>query len=309
MIKIILLLSTVITCIVNAQSLSLYSKAYGKSTDSPVIFIHGGPGGNSTLFEATTAQKLADKGFYVIAYDRRGEGRSADSTATFTYNEAIKDLEEIYTLYHITKANLIAHSFGGLVGTIFADQNPQKVGALILAGALFSQQETYDHIISTTKAIYKKNNDSLMLSKIINIEHLDKNSAAYRKQCFDLAGQNNYFKMPFPTRQADHLRKIYEKSDFYKNNIRNSQASNVFYKNEIKNNIDTKPILKKLRKQVKLFAIYGQQDGIFSNQQMNDIRKTVTGKNFKIIENCSHYLFVDQQHIFIDTVDQWLKSN
>jgi proline iminopeptidase len=48
------------------------------------------------VFEATTAQPLADKGFYVIVYDRRGEGRSLDSTATFTYREAITDLNEIY---------------------------------------------------------------------------------------------------------------------------------------------------------------------------------------------------------------------
>ena len=48
------------------------------------------------MFEGTTAQKLADLGFYVIAYDRRGEGRSADPNATFTYNEAFQDLNAIY---------------------------------------------------------------------------------------------------------------------------------------------------------------------------------------------------------------------
>ncbi|MCU7616621.1 alpha/beta hydrolase [Chryseobacterium sp. PBS4-4] len=200
----------------------MYSKAYGRTENPSVIFIHGGPSGNATLFEATTAQKLADRGFYVIAYDRRGEGRSIDSTATFAYEEAIRDLNEIYKLYNIKKTNLIAHSFGGLVGTIFTEQNPEKVNALVLAGALFSQQETYDHILGTTKAIYQKQNESLMLSKITEIENLDKNSAAYRKRCFELAGQNNYFKMPSPTSEANNLRNNYEQSDFFKNNIRNS---------------------------------------------------------------------------------------
>lgn len=304
---IILLIFFFATFVVNAQTSTIYSKSYGKNTNPAVIFIHGGPSGNATLFEGTTAQKLADKGFYVIAYDRRGEGRSIDSTAAFTYEEASKDLNQIYKLYNIKKANLIAHSFGGLVGTIFTEQNPEKVNALVLAGALFSQQETYDHILSTTKAIYKKQNDSLMLSKIIEIESLDKNSAAYRKQCFELAGQNNYFKMPSPTTEANNLRNDYEKSDFFKNNIRNSQAPIMFYKNEMKNNIDTKPILKKLKNQVKLFAIYGKQDNIFSEKQLNDLEKIVTKKNFKIIENCSHYLFVDQQKIFVETVEKWIK--
>jgi proline iminopeptidase len=307
MTKIILILLVLFFFPVDAQTSTIYSKTYGKNTNPAVIFIHGGPSGNATLFEATTAQKLADKGFYVIAYDRRGEGRSIDSIATFTYEEAVRDLNGIYKLYNIKKASLIAHSFGGLVGTLFTEQNPEKVNALVLAGALFSQQETYDHILSTTKSIYKKQNDSLMLSKIIDIQSLDKNSAAYRKQCFELAGQNNYFKMPSPTDVANNLRNDYEKSDFFKNNIRNSQAAILFYKNESRNNIDTKPILKKLKNKVKLFAIYGKQDNIFSEKQLNDLQQIVTKKNFKIIENCSHYLFVDQQEIFIETVEKWIK--
>ena len=67
---------------------NLYIKTYGNEKDKPIIFIHGGPSGNATLFEGTTAQNLADQGFYVIAYDRRGEGRSIDPKATFTYEEA-----------------------------------------------------------------------------------------------------------------------------------------------------------------------------------------------------------------------------
>lgn len=59
-----------------ATAAEIYSAAYGKASDPAVIFLHGGPGYNSLDFEVTTAQKLADQGFYVIVYDRRGEGRS-----------------------------------------------------------------------------------------------------------------------------------------------------------------------------------------------------------------------------------------
>lgn len=146
-------------CILTAQILTgqtIYSKAYGESENPVIIFVHGGPRGNSTLFEGTTAEKLAEKGFYVIAYDRRGEGRSIDTTATFTFQEAINDLNHLYKKYNIKKANILAHSFGGLVGTLFTEQNPEKVNSLILAGALFSQQETYDHIMETTKKTIQK---------------------------------------------------------------------------------------------------------------------------------------------------------
>ena len=306
--KILLLFGIVISFAVNAQkNNTIYSKAYGQSKNSAIIFIHGGPRGNSTLFEGTTAKKLAEKRFYVIVYDRRGEGRSIDTTATFTYQEAIKDLNELYKNYNIKKATIIAHSFGGLVGTLYAEQNPEKVNSLILAGALFSQQETYDHILKTAKRIYQRKNDTLMISKVSKIEKLNKNAAEYRKQCFEIASQNNYFKMPFPTEEANEIRKNYELSEFGKNNIRNDNAPILFYKNESKNNIDTKPILKNLKKQIKLFAVYGQQDSIFSKKQLSDLEKIIKKQNFKVIENCSHYLFVDQQQIFINTIVKWLK--
>lgn len=295
-----------ISLLIHAQN-NIYSKSYGRSENPAIIFIHGGPRGNSTLFEGTTAQKLANEGFYVIVYDRRGEGRSIDTTATFTYQEANNDLNELYKKYNLTKANIIAHSFGGLVATLFAEQNPEKISSLILAGALFSQQDTYNHILDSANKNYQKTKDTLMLSKIMEIEKLPKNSSEYRKQCYEIASKNNYFKMPFPTKEANLLRENYEISEFGKNNIRNDNAPILFYKNESKNNIDTKPILKNLKGQIKLFAIYGQQDGVFSQKQLSALEKIVTKQNFKIIDNCSHYLFVDQQQIFIKTVVKWLK--
>ena len=292
---------------ISAQTATIYSKAYGESKNPAIIFIHGGPRGNSTLFEGTTAQNLAEKGFWVIVYDRRGEGRSIDTTATFTFQEAIDDLNQLYKTYNLKKANLIAHSFGGLVGTLFTNQYPEKVNALILAGALFSQQETYDHILKSTKKIYKDKNDTLMLVKIAEIEHLPKRSAEYRKECYEVASQNQYFKMPYPTTDANELRETYDNSEFGRTNLRNDNAPLLFYKNESKTNIDTKPILKQLKRQVNLFAIYGQQDQIFSSKQLNDLKKIVTNNHFKVIDNCSHYLFVDQQKVFVDTIQKWLK--
>ena len=280
---------------------------YGQSENPAIIFIHGGPRGNSTLFEGTTAEKLAEKGFYVIVYDRRGEGRSTDTTATFTFQEAIEDLNNLYKKYNIKKANVIAHSFGGLVGTLFTEQNPEKVNSLTLTGALFSQQETYDHILETTKKIYSEQKDSLMLFKILETEKLPKKSAEYREQCYEIASKNNFFEMPSPTKEANQLRKDYEKSEFGKNNIRNDNATILFYKNEGKNNIDTKPIFKELKKQVKLFAIYGQQDQIFSEKQLIDMKKIVKKQNFKVIDNSSHYPFVNQQTEFISTIEKWIK--
>lgn len=289
-----------------ANGQNLYIKTYGNEKNKPLIFIHGGPSGNATLFEGTTAQNLADQGFYVIAYDRRGEGRSADPDAKFTYDEAFQDLNTIYAKYHLKKAVLLSHSFGGLAATLYTQKYPQNVSALVLAGALFSQQETYDHILNSIKKNH--NGDSKTLNKIAYIEKLDKNSAGYRKHCFDLASDENYFKMPNPTTASKKLYADYEAGDFFKTNIRNKNAPLLFYQNEKQNNIDTRPILKKIKAAgVPVFAIYGKDDGIFSTRQIASLKEIVGKNHFAFLGNCSHYLFVDQQNKFLSNVKNWIK--
>jgi len=303
--KLFLAFFFIISLFANGQN--LYIKTYGNQNEKPIIFIHGGPGGNSTLFEITTAQKLANKGFYVIVYDRRGEGRSADPEAKFTYEEAFKDLNFILKKYKLKKVKLIGHSFGGLVATLYTAKYPEKVNSLVLTGALFSQQETYDHILNSVSTIAVKKNDLAQLAKINSIEKLSKNSAEYRKACFELAGENNYFKMPNPTSESKKLYSDYETIELYKTNIRNKNAPLLFYQNEKQNNIDSRPLLKEIKaKGIPIYAIYGKDDGIFSSQQINSI-KNIAGKNhFSLITNCSHYLFVDQQNKFLSQIKNWL---
>ncbi|OIV43435.1 alpha/beta fold hydrolase [Flavobacterium johnsoniae] len=301
-----LILSLILVFPFLAKGQNLYIKTYGNEKNKPLIFIHGGPSGNATLFEGTTAQNLAAQGFYVIAYDRRGEGRSADPDAKFTYEEAFQDLNSIYKKYDLKKAILLGHSFGGLVATLYTNKYPQKVNALVLAGALFAQQETYDHILNSIKKIH--NGDSKTLNKIAYVEKLDKNSAEYRKRCFDLASDENYFKMPNPTTASKKLYADYEAGEFYKNNIRNKNAPLLFYQNEKQNNIDTRTILKKIKTAgVPIFAIYGKEDRIFSSEQITSIKKLAGENHFAFLDNCSHYLFVDQQDEFLKQIKRWVK--
>jgi proline iminopeptidase len=289
----------------NAQE--LYSKDYGKKENPAIIFIHGGPSGNSNLFEATTAKKLADLGFYVIVYDRRGEGRSKDENATMTFNESIGDLLNIYKIYNIGKANILAHSFGGIIATLFTEKHPEKVKSLILAGALFSQQETYNHILSNAEEKFKGNPEKLV--QILKTKQLSKNSADYRKQCYELASEMDNFDMPNPTPESKNLRENYLKSDFYKTNFRNHDSPIKFYQNESRNNLNNKKILKETTKNLPVYAIYGKQDGIFSSNQLKDLEKIAGTFNLKILDNCSHYLFVDQQADFIEFISQKLSNS
>ncbi|ASK30085.1 alpha/beta hydrolase [Chryseobacterium sp. T16E-39] len=287
------------------KSQTIYSKDYGNKDNPPIIFIHGGPSGNATLFEGTTAEALANKGFYVIVYDRRGEGRSKDDKATMTFKESFEDLLQLYKTYNLKKANILGHSFGGIIATLFTNQYPEKVNSLTLAGALFSQQETYDHILKGAKEKFK--DDPSHLKHIGEIENLNKNSAEYRKSCYDIASEMNLFTMPAPTPKSKQLREEYASGDFYKNNYRNPDSPLKFYKNESQNNLNNINVLKSIKKKgIPIFAVYGKDDGIFSEKQISELRSITGDENFSRIDNCSHYLFVDQQDEFLKFIVQHL---
>ena len=305
-----LFLSILFNCfaiIINAQT--IYSNAYGNPNNPPIIYIHGGPRGNATLFEGTTAQTLADKGYYVIVYDRRGEGRSKDTNAKFTFQESANDLNYLINKYNLSKVTLIGHSFGGIVATLYTKNNTEKVEKLILVGALFSQQETYNHILKEVHKLAKKQNDYSTITEINEIKKLDKNSAEYRKKCYEIASKYKFFDMPFPTEEFKKLDKNYKKGEFAKTNIRNDSAPLLFYKNEKRVNIDTKNELKEIQQnKVKVFAIYGNQDQIFSTKQRKDMKQLVGSKNYYSRDNCSHYPFVDQQTIFLKNIVQIMNT-
>lgn len=304
-----LLLLTLICYGVSTSAQSLYIKTFGKPGSTPLIFIHGGPAGSAVHFEATTAQKLADKGFYVIVYDRRGECRSVDANAALTYEEAFTDLNNIYRQYKLTKANLVGFSFGGLVTTLFAEKYPEKVQAIVLCSALFAQQATYDHILDTVTRIYRQQSDTAKLREVAQVKQLDKKSARYRGECFRLASENGFFRVAHPDPEAQEISRAYDSSALKQTDIRNKNAPERFYKNETRVNIDVQPVLAKLtgEKHIQVYGLYGKLDGIFSTGMLHHLEQLLGTKHFRYVDNSSHYLYADQQTVFLDNVTRWLK--
>ncbi len=296
------------TFVVKAQS--IYTKTFGNSKDKPIIFLHGGPGYNCANFEATTAQQLADNGFFVIVYDRRGEGRSNDANAKFTFKETFDDLNTIYKKFNLSKATLIGHSFGGIVATLFAETNPAKVQSIILVGAPVSLQKTFKNIIERSKNIYKTKGDQVNLNYITLLESMDTTSIDYSSYCFMHAMQNGFYSPKNPTAEAKNIySKFGTDSILIKNASQMSyEAPQGFWKNEKYTTIDLTKNLQVLQKQqIKIYGLYGKDDGLYSVQQVTDLQNLIGVSHLKYFDNCSHNVFIDQQRAFIDAIKMWSK--
>lgn len=289
---------------------SLYTKTFGTSDKPAIIFLHGGPGYNCANFEATTAQQLADSGFFVIVYDRRGEGRSVDTTAYFNLRQTYDDLLGIYGQFSLNKATLIGHSFGGVVALAFAAKYAEQVNAIVLVSAPLAMQETFKTILASSKKIYLANKDTTNLNYIAEIEKMDTSSIMYSSYCFGHAMQNHFYTPKHPTEKAKALYAQLAADTVLGKYAQQMtmQAPMGFWKNEKYTTRDLTPNVPYLLKNhVKIFALYGKDDGLFSPQQVKKVTDLLGAPNVKYLDNCSHNVFIDQQPTFIAALKGWLK--
>ncbi len=93
----------------DANGTKLYCKDWGEGR--PVVLIHGWPL-NSDSWEYQ-AVRLAENGYRVIAYDRRGFGRSVQTWDGYDYNTLADDLASVMTQLDLKDAAIIGFSMGG----------------------------------------------------------------------------------------------------------------------------------------------------------------------------------------------------
>lgn len=91
------------------RNVKLYVKDYGKG--KPVILIHGWPLSNE-MWEYQIAF-LVENGYRVIAYDRRGFGKSSKPWDGYDYDTLAEDLKDIIDQLHLEDATLVGFSMGG----------------------------------------------------------------------------------------------------------------------------------------------------------------------------------------------------
>jgi proline iminopeptidase len=293
---------------INAQS--LYIKTFGNPKDKPLLFLHGGPGYNSVNFEQTTANLLSQNGFYVIVYDRRGEGRSIDNNAKFTFEQTFEDINLILSEKNISKVSLLGHSFGGVIATLYTEKYPTKVNQIILIGAPIVMQETFKTIIKSSKELYESKGDNNNLNYIKMLENMDKSSLEYSSYCFGHAMQNGFY---FPKQMSEEAKSIF--SNFRKDTLAIKYASKMtfeapkgFWENEKYTSIDLSNSVKNIMKlNLSIYGIYGKDDGLYSAEQIESLKNLIGAQHVKYIDNCSHNVFIDQQSAFIEALKIWVK--
>ncbi len=99
---------------------------------TPLVIVHGGPGGSVYTFEQTTGAQL-EQSQTIIYYEQRGCGRSSDARdlGSYTVPQLVDDLEQLRLALGLTAIDLLGFSFGAELALEYAAAYPQSVRRIV----------------------------------------------------------------------------------------------------------------------------------------------------------------------------------
>ncbi|TYB43370.1 alpha/beta hydrolase [Actinomadura chibensis] len=107
---------------------ALFVHRYGDSAGAPVVLLHGVTG-HGARWRRTAEGHLADR--RVIAPDLRGHGRSPYEPP-WTVDRHVADVLAMLDVEGVERADVVGHSFGGMIALHLARTAPERVRRLVL---------------------------------------------------------------------------------------------------------------------------------------------------------------------------------
>lgn len=105
-----------------------------QNSTTPIVIVHGGPGGNQYNFERTIGPKI-ESFATVVYYEQRGSGRSEapEDPNDYLLQTLISDLDQLREALGVQKMTLLGYSFGAELALRYAIAHPERVEKLILS--------------------------------------------------------------------------------------------------------------------------------------------------------------------------------
>lgn len=112
---------------------TLHYELCGNRAGTPVVFLHGGPGGGTV----PDHRRFFDPGAYrIVVFDQRGAGKSTPHAALEenTTWDLVTDVERLRVHLGIDRWVVFGGSWGSTLALAYAETHPERVRALVLRG-------------------------------------------------------------------------------------------------------------------------------------------------------------------------------
>jgi len=112
---------------IKSQGATIAGRRYRGSGET-IVLLHGGPGMGD--YFASLARILSPP-HDVVSYDQRGCGKSI-CDGSFAVDQQLEDLDAIRQHLGARRSHLFGHSWGGLLGQLYAKAYPEHVASPVL---------------------------------------------------------------------------------------------------------------------------------------------------------------------------------
>jgi proline iminopeptidase len=112
---------------ITAAGATLAIRHYPGSAE-PIVLLHGGPGMGDYF---GSFPEMLSPPHRVVSYDQRGCGASS-CDGSFDVKKQVADLESIRTHFGAKRIHIFGHSWGGLLGQLYATAHPEHVASVVL---------------------------------------------------------------------------------------------------------------------------------------------------------------------------------
>ena len=106
----------------------------GKEKVPRLLLLHGLADSASVW---TSLGNYLSNRYHIVAPDMRGHGESSKPKTGYTFESAIADLEALMAHLNWPDAHILGHSWMGKLAPIWARQNPDRFGSMILVDPIF----------------------------------------------------------------------------------------------------------------------------------------------------------------------------
>lgn len=296
----------------------LHFSTFGDKNNPAVVFLHGGPGASSIGFEVAAAALLAAQGFFVVAYDQRGCGRSPRGTlADYSYKGATADLSALIRALALKSPPvLLPHSFGGSIALKFMEIHPNEAKGVVMIGSPINFPQTYFTILEHSVSVYQtrfnrpKANETRALQTKMFPRGLVPPFDYDADDIVSAVENMNSASLVFPSRPSFEAMKVFAKMQLAPDrdlaNAINPDLGQGFQTNDKVGYADFTPLLEELKTMV--YGIYGDEDRIFEAEELNRLSTILGPSHFITLSASSHFSYVDQPTAFVEAATRHIKE-
>ncbi len=218
-----------------SDSVQLYVHISGKGKSC--LFVHGGPGLTSYIFEVTPAAKTIEQRMHMIYFDQRGSGRSGSAkNDDYSIKRMEKDIDELREFLKIQRWDIMGHSFGGILMTAYAKDYPEHVRSLMYVHCTLNMNSSLQSHIDNGLRLLEEQKDTIKVDQqlpkfdqmIAVHKELAKKGIEYKIMFSSQAEQDmedSLISASTPKLNQDFQRHVWKISEYFENYI--SYTSNI----------------------------------------------------------------------------------